>query len=165
MPLPDWSVNPIRQIKAMVEVEVEERKRLGEWSFFDICVTLSLLLHLSEKSLIVIKALWQSAAQTLDFSGLGHVDGAEWEALSSCKLLKVKTHKSQVMWGVGGWGLLNKAAIALLFSGHGPIMWHVFHRPIICITSIKVCVRACVCVCMWALLFAQPVKCWLVRGQ
>lgn len=56
---------------------------------------------LSEKDLIVIKSSQQSAAHTLDFSGLGHMDGVEREALASCKLLKVKTHKSQVM-GRGG---------------------------------------------------------------
>lgn len=51
------------------------------------------------------------------------MDEAAREALATLKLLKVKTHKSQVMREVGGWGLLNKATIStLLFSGLGMIM-------------------------------------------
>lgn len=46
------------------------------------------------------KSWWQSAAQNLDYSGLGHMAWAEAAALA-CKLLKVKTHKSQVMSGGG----------------------------------------------------------------
>lgn len=76
-------------------------KVLGNWSElqFDVFITLSLLLLLlkkEKKNLIVIKLLW---AQTFDFSGLGHMDEAEREALATRKLLKVKTHKSQVMGG------------------------------------------------------------------
>lgn len=78
----------------------DDWKVLGKWSElqFDVFITLSLLLLLKKekKNLIVIKLLW---AQTLDFSGLGHMDEAEREALATRKLLKVKTHKSQVMGG------------------------------------------------------------------
>lgn len=112
MPLPDWSSNPIRQIKGMVD----DSKLVGKRSFFWCLCHFITVAVLSEKDLIEIK-LWQSAAQTFDVSGLGHMDGAEREALASFKLLKVKTHKSQVMWGWWWGGLLNKATTI------SPVQW------------------------------------------